>query len=226
MWGGVSALDPCAVRLLVAVRVLHVFLWRAFVYPAAYLSNPRTEFTPEGQRLYLSFVSRDYVDMPKLIFGNNYIVIEPVDNEYFTFPHEPASTFSTFRHAWVIVHKKLPVVPVLEVNKFLGLGDAPEDSATYCSICFKPWSLWSDPDDVPFLPSLGFSIAHRAARVESQPSTRRRISGKQHAAGLEVRAPFVNAFNRPSIGFNFSKVQVVMVHGELTLSLRLAESQT
>lgn len=69
--------------------------------------------------------------MPKWILGKHFIVIDPVDDEYLTFPRVSASAFSTFLHAWAIIRKKRPLVPVLEGNKLVGPGHAPEDSAKY-----------------------------------------------------------------------------------------------
>ena len=51
------------------------------LHPRTYLSTPRTECTPEGQRLHLNFVRRGYVAMPTRMPRKHFVVIEPIDDE-------------------------------------------------------------------------------------------------------------------------------------------------
>ena len=78
----------------------------------------------------------------ELITGEDYVVKE-VDEEtscWLPFPECPAT--STFRHEWVMVKNRRPVVPVFEGCPMLEYsGDTAERNARIVMAYFHPWVL-------------------------------------------------------------------------------------
>ena len=89
----------------------------------------------------------------------HYFVAEPTDvgasQTYFTFPLEPKDTYAFFRHAWVLVRKPRPEVPVLEGIGMPRASGNPTYNAKYCSTFFRPWCLVGGSAEVPHLGLLG-----------------------------------------------------------------------
>ena len=85
--------------------------WRAepLLVPTYYSNRhiqSRTTWTKEGLALIRT---REYkTDAVAAKAGVHYTAIEPVGEEYYLFPDEPAQIYSTFRHSWVLVRKKRP----------------------------------------------------------------------------------------------------------------------
>ena len=46
--------------------------------------------------------------------GVHFVVIEPEDDSYMTFPQEPVAVYGQLRHLCVLRRRRRPVVPVLE----------------------------------------------------------------------------------------------------------------
>ena len=71
--------------------------------------------------------------------SRHFVVVEPCDDTYFTFPDHPQQ-LSVFRNAWVLVRNKRPHVPVLEGTRLPSALQRPQDYAKYCSVFFRPWT--------------------------------------------------------------------------------------
>ena len=116
--------------------------------------------------------------------GVHYFVAERPDVEtsrtYFTFPSEPKETYAFFRHAWVLVRKPRPEVPILEGIGMPRASGNPTYNAKYCRTFFRPWCLVGGSAEVPHLGLLGYAqetLQHFYKVCENIPK-RRRMSAK------------------------------------------------
>ena len=76
-------------------------------------------------------------------------------------------------------------MPVLEGSKVPGPQTAPEDTAKYCSLFFRPWSLIADTIRVPYLANMAFTRDSRAQALEQKTEIkRRRLTGKQEVRSI------------------------------------------
>ena len=87
--------------------------------------------------------------------GVHYVVIEPEDTTYSTFPEEPRQIFEIFRHSWVLVRKKRPDVVVIEGLKLPSLSRTAVENAKYCNLFFRPWTNLTGTAVVPHISLLG-----------------------------------------------------------------------
>ena len=116
-------------------------------------SDPvRTKWTSGG-------LDRKKQEDVKLLAGRDYVVIEPDDeDDYFTFPAEPASVFGVLRHSWVVIRRRVPYVPVLKGVALPSGAKQREDNARYFSVFFRPWTLCASNDvHIPHLATLGYT---------------------------------------------------------------------
>ena len=67
----------------------------------------------------------------KLLPGVHYKVIEPVHNEYFTFPDE--AFLDSFRHAWIIKRRPRPYVSILKGLPLPSPAKSAESNARFLS---------------------------------------------------------------------------------------------
>ena len=181
---GYRPLQNTPFELLSVFEFYMYFYVEALLFPDACTAPKRTEWTPLGLFLWKDYLAQKQLhaqpQMPQWAPGKHYTVIEPIKDEYYTFPSEPTRMYEVFRHRWVIVRNRRPYVPVLEGSRLPGPSAAPEDSAKYCSLFFRPWSLVSDTAHVPFLANMGFSRGSRAEALQRQGKVkRRRLIGKK-----------------------------------------------
>ena len=117
--------------------------------------------------------------------GVHYVVLDAPEggsnDTYYCFPEEPAAALRYFRHAWVLVRKKRPEVPVIEGGKLPRAGGNATYNAKYASVFFRPWCLLKGCVNVPHLCHLGCTAAGLSEiyryRVVEKP-TRRISTGK------------------------------------------------
>ena len=176
-------------ELLSVFEFYMYFYAEALLWPEAATATTRTKWTPLGLMMWNEHKAKRKVNprepMPRWLPGRHYIVIEPEQDEYYTFPSEPVRTYETFRHRWVIVRNRRPYVPVLEGSRVPGPQTAPEDTAKYCSLFFRPWSLIADTIRVPYLANMAFSRDSRAQALEQKTEIkRRRLIGKQEVRSI------------------------------------------
>ena len=181
---GYRPLQNTPFELLSVFEFYMYFHAEALLFPDACTATKRTEWTPLGLLLCKDYLAQKQLhaqqQMPQWAPAKHYTVIGPTKDEYYTFPSEPTRTYEVFRHRWVIVRNRRPHVPVLEGSRLPGPSAAPEDSAKYCSLFFRPWSLVSDTAHVPFLANMGFSRGSRAEALQRQGKVkRRRLIGKK-----------------------------------------------
>ena len=168
----------------------YIYLYEeALLIPEAAAAMTRTKWTTLGLTMWNEHKAKRKVNpqeqMPRWVPGKHYTVIEPEQDEYYTFPSEPVRTYETFRHRWVIVRNRRPYVPVLEGSRVPGPQTAPEDTAKYCSLFFRPWSLIADTIRVPYLANMGFLRDSRAQALEQKTKIkRRRLIGKQEVTSI------------------------------------------
>ena len=160
------------------------FYAEALLSPDAFTTIKRTEWTPEGEQLWNDYIVKkkknDQTQKPQWKPGKHYTVIEPLNDEYYTFPSEPTKAYEVFRHRWIIVRNRRPHVPILEGSRLPGPSTALEDDAKYCSLFFRPWHLVVNTIEVPYLPNMGFSINNRNdALYRHGCIKRRRLTSKK-----------------------------------------------
>ena len=148
------------------------------LFPEASTVTKRTEWTALVQVFWNDYIQKKHCDagarMPQWVAGKHYTVIEPTQDEYYTFLSESRPTYEVFRHRWVIVRNRRPHVPVLEGNRLPGPSTGTEDKAKYCSLFFRPWSLIFNTSHVPYLPNMGFprGVREEACLLYTSPSPR------------------------------------------------------
>ena len=130
----------------------------------------------------------------QLVPGIHFLVCEPMDEEYYTFPTEPAAIYGTFRHRWVLMRRKRPYVPILEGAPLPRMGRSAEENARYCSVFFRPWTLCEGSAEVPHLRWLG-TAAEDIPEQAVAPRKKERLHGKQFAK-RPVQCKFSIAWNR------------------------------
>ena len=148
----------------------------ALVAPSVFDKNIRTKWTPAGNlfRKEHRFADGD----EKVLPGVHYQVIEPLGEEYFTFPTEPEKVFGRIRHNFVIVRRRIPHVPLLEGAPLPSPVRAKEASAKYFSVFFRPWTLLDRKHDgVPHLSLLGIP----ANKLEEFGAATKRLRAKSSA---------------------------------------------
>ena len=134
--------------------------WRGepLLTPTAYFNQglpSRTKWTLEGAALVKSSAYKDGKVVAKP--GLHYVVVEPEDSTYFTFPEEPKSIYETFRLSWILVRKKRPDVVVIEGLKMPSPSRSAQENAKYCSLFFRPWTNLLGTAVVPNIALLGCS---------------------------------------------------------------------
>ena len=77
--------------------------------PMHYENAPRTRWTSVGAQKWFANRGNDAVTY---IPGIDYEVLPCADGSYITFPEEPRELFCQFRHRWIILRRKRPVLPV------------------------------------------------------------------------------------------------------------------
>jgi hypothetical protein len=111
---GYRPLQNTPFELLSVFEFYMYFYVEALLFPDACTTTIRTEWTQLGLLLWKEYVDQKRLhaqpQMPQWAPGKHYTVIEPANDEYYTFPSEPARTYEVFRHRWVIVRNRRPHV--------------------------------------------------------------------------------------------------------------------
>ena len=167
--------------------------WRgeALLAPTEYYNRDipaKTKWTQAGFALVKSTAYKEGKLVAKP--GIHYVVVEPEDSSYSTFPEEPKSTFEAFRHTWILVRKKRPDIVVIEGMKLPSPSRSAQDNAKYCSLFFRPWTNLIGTVVVPNIALLGCNrgalqtiYSHQADQVEEPTSAtprRKKIADPSH----------------------------------------------
>ena len=162
--------------------------WRAapLLAPSYYENfdiQKRTAWTPEEKNKSCSEECK--AGKPVLKPGEDYIVVEPVDDEYVTFDDEPARIFAAFRHSWVIERKMRPDVVVIDGLSRPSTCRSATENARYCSLFFRPWSLLNGDAEAPHFSLLGCNLeaAQNAYNAMHMPAEKKiKMAGTKIAA--------------------------------------------
>ena len=128
----------------------------------------RTKWTKQGEQLVKSHQYKAGKVTAKP--GEHYEAVEPEsDDEYFLFPQDAGA----FCHSWALVRKPRPHVVVIEGMAMPSVNRTSVYNAQYCSLFFRPWTLYRGDSTVPHLSLLGMEAAQLEEWHESlgQPST-------------------------------------------------------
>ena len=139
-------------KLLSAYEFLKQWRCEPLLAPTHYSNRNqtlRTTWTEQGKRLIKSQKYRDGDIAAKP--GEHYTAVEPESNEYILFPENTGN----FRHSWALVRKNRPDVVVIEGLSQPSVTKASVYNSQYCSLFFRPWTLFSGDPIVPHLSLLG-----------------------------------------------------------------------
>ena len=168
----------------------------ALVHPRHTQSNGRTAWTALGVDEW-----ERHKRLPTeldLQPGIHYHVVEDEKESarpYYTFPERPEEVFGKFRHSWVIVRRRRPVVLMPEGVPLPRAGRSPEENAMYLSLLFRPPTLHGafHSRDVVHLSLLDVPVAPLPAesqRGDTGPVVlkRRRLRRKNEPAAVSCPA--------------------------------------
>jgi hypothetical protein len=184
-------------KFLSAYEFLRFWRMEPLLVPAYYKNRnvmPRTTWTQEGLAFSASAAYKKGEVSAKA--GIHFVALEASDETYSLFPEEPEHIYKTFRHAWVLIRKKIPDVVVIEGLKMPSTARSAAYNAQYCSLFFRPWTLLEGDERVPNLGLLGLPqqqlAAHYGPALRCAAKVQRKNSGPpslEHTCGGAC-APF------------------------------------
>ena len=158
-------------KLLSAYEFLQQWRCEPLLVPTHYLNRnqpARTEWTKLGEQLVRSKQYKDGEIAAKP--GEHYIAVRPGTEEYFVFPQDAGP----FCHSWALVRKPRPHVVVIEGLPLPSVNKTSTYNAQYCSLFFRPWTLYRGRATAPRLSPLGMeavTLQQRQTTRESAPHT-------------------------------------------------------
>ena len=117
--------------------------------------------------------------------GTHFIAVEPENEEYFLFPAETGG----FHHSWVLVRRRRPAVVVIENLPKPSVGKSQEYNSQYCSLFFRPWTLYHGNIVIPPFELLGLpsSELRKWHEGRTQPPVKKRMKkDRRQADGINL----------------------------------------